>query len=232
MRSPRHEMVRGIQNALASLHQASDLQFSRWSVPTGCSADSEPAPQDTDSESSSNATPTSKPVREVNSGNKSRQHTKKSHPQGRRSASGPSTTTVVRDRKHKLRNRYLACPFQKEDLIHDRHATCKYPGAHSMSALRTHLAGRQHRGTLPFIDLCSSCKEYVISESAWKSLHIHGLCRSGGDKPKVQIRNSPSNNSRIGAQWLRLFVNIFPASQRLPSPCRSRLPTSSHSLTR
>jgi hypothetical protein len=92
-----------------------------------------------------------------------------------------------------------------------------------MSTLRKHLAGQQHRDSLPFIDLCSSCKEYVVSEPLWESIHIMGQCISGCDKPRVQVRNSPSNQARVGAQWLRLFESIFPISQRLPSPCKFSL---------
>jgi hypothetical protein len=198
MCSPQNGMVRGIQNALASLHHASDLQFSCWGTSAACSAgsSSSSAPRDTNSEPSS---------------------------LDRKNASGPRTRVVTRDRKHKLKTRHLACPFQKEDIIHGRHTTCSYEGADSMSTLRKHLAGQHHRDSLPFIDLCSSCKEYIVSKPLWESIHVMGQCISGCDKPRVQVRNSPSNQARVGAQWLRLFESIFPASQRLPSPCKSRL---------
>lgn len=214
-------MIRGIQNALASLNQASDLQFVRWSAPAACRArtGSSSAPRGTDSEPSASAASISQCSRLANNSDQPRQS--KSTPRSRckSDASGPNTRTVLRDRKWKMKNRYLACPFQKEDIIHGRHTTCKYAGAASMSTLRTHLASQQHRGSLPFIELCSSCKEYVVSASLWESSHISGLCVPGSDKPRVQIRNSPSNNSRVGAQWLRLFERLFPTSQRLPSPC-------------
>jgi hypothetical protein len=224
MRSPQDEMVRGIQKALASLHQVSGI-FSRWSVPAVCgaSAGSDSAPRDTDSGSSSSATPVSQSDRQTNNDDEPRQGRKNPHSRGRKNACGPSTRTSGSERKQKLKNRYLACPFQKEEIVHNRHTTCRYAGADSMSTLRMHLAGQQHRGLLPFIDLCSSCKEYVISRSMWDSIHIMGRCIPGCDKPRVQVRNSPSNNSRVGAQWLRLFESIFPTSQKLPSPCEFRI---------
>jgi hypothetical protein len=220
-------MVRGIQKALASLHQAAGIQFSRWSVPAMCgaSAGCGSAPRDTDSEPSSSATPVSQSHRETNDDNKPWQGKRKPHSQGRKNACGPSTRTSGSERKQKLKNRYLACPFQKEEIVHNRHTTCKYAGADSMSTLRMHLAGQQHRGLLPFIDLCSSCKEYVISRFTWDSIHIMGRCILDCDKPRVQVRNSPSNNSRVGAQWLRLFESLFPASQKLPSPCEFCIPS-------
>jgi hypothetical protein len=232
MRSPQDEMVRGIQKALASLHQISGI-FSRWSVPAVCgaSAGSDSAPRDTDSGSSSSATPVSQSEHETNNDDKPRQGKKNPHSRGKKNACGPSTRTSGSERKQKLKNRYLACPFQKEEIVHNRHTTCRYGGADSMSTLRMHLAGQQHRGLLPFIDLCSSCKEYVISRPMWDSIHIMGQCITGCDKPIVQVRNSPSNNSRVGAQWLRLFESIFPTSQKLPSPCEFRIPPTTAAFT-
>jgi hypothetical protein len=202
-------MVRGVQNALASLHHASAIQFSRWAASAACSAGagSSSATRDTNSRPSSSATPSSQSAHEVNNDSKPRQGNKKPQSLGRKNASGSRTRIVTRDRKHKLKTRHLACPFQKEDIIHGRHTTCSYEGADSMSTLRKHLAGQQHRDSLPFIDLCSSCKEYVASLCgkafiSWGNVYPDATsqeCRSG---THLQIRPESAHS---GCGCLRVY---------------------------
>lgn len=88
-----------------------------------------------------------------------------------------------------------------------------------MSGLKMHLTSKKHREALPFIDLCSHCSEYIINEVQWHSFHITKHCIQKTGKRKVQIRNSQTKNSRVGGQWLRLYIDMFPMSKRLPSPC-------------
>jgi hypothetical protein len=82
-----------------------------------------------------------------------------------------------------------------------------------MSDIKRHLAARDHRLEVHFIDLCRTCWEYIIDRDEWYSTHIHARCRQ-------QVPQRQTRGLRVVEQWQGLYKKLFPESQHLPSPCK------------
>lgn len=82
-----------------------------------------------------------------------------------------------------------------------------------MSSIKMHLATRDHRLEVPFIELCRTCWTYIINLDEWRNVHTLAQCRLG--YPSKQIRGP-----RVLDQWQDLYINLCPESERLPSPCK------------
>jgi hypothetical protein len=128
---------------------------------------------------------------------------------------GPSPTVSVEEAKKKPKTRHLACPFRKHDEVHGLRPSCNYPGAGSMSELNGHLKGNEHSHNLACPRLCRTCWDYIIDRSEWQNLHHTKLCTRHLGRSNTQIRGSGAVK-----QWQRLYIRIFPQSQRIPHACK------------
>ncbi|CAO2649633.1 Nn.00g070180.m01.CDS01 [Neocucurbitaria sp. VM-36] len=218
-RFPRSDVAQGMQDALASLESAFDLDSSRKvartrqrpTAPSGartCPA-SQNAAMKTRPNSSSTLMGASRPtiIGSRNNG--------QTNGQQHSSTNGSDLTVTVRvqKRKPKLKTRLLACTIRKDDEVHGRFLSCHYEGAANMSSLKQHLMNRDHRRSYPFIDFCRTCSEYVVDGFEWQTLHETKQCIQQTGVPNRQIRGF-----RVGQQWQGLYQKMFLESERLPSP--------------
>jgi hypothetical protein len=220
IQSPKNEIVRGLQSALASLGPIASLRAHPLLLKTGPSTlcmqmgvKSCPAPQHDLPPSGS--VPSSDPGDSEQLG-KSGSETRKDEEalQVNSHKVRQSPTTCLQSTKKKNRNRLLACPVKKNSELHHDTSPCQHAGSDSMSDLRKHLNTRVHRDSYPFIDLCRACGEYIVNDTVWRELHITKQCIQQTGETRKQIRGS-----RVAEQWKRLYGRMFPQSELIPSPC-------------
>ncbi|KAH8704641.1 hypothetical protein GQ44DRAFT_763951 [Phaeosphaeriaceae sp. PMI808] len=218
---PKNETVQGIQKALVSLVQASNLSFGGH--PGGSSqlvaATSEdmktcPVEQHTESSPSAGSSYQSNPCEQSSIGNSNGNSKATGQSSSVNKTSQDPSVGVQRARQKKLKKRLLACPIKRNHEVHGRHPACKYKGAVTMSGLKTHLMGNHHHPEVSFITLCKVCTDYVVDKTEWDRVHVTNNCIPRTETRRPQVRG----DENIEVQWWNLYRRMFPESDSLPSP--------------